>query len=245
MHKTILTMAAVVLIASATQAGVIAQFVIDEPVLVGMPGWQGVVLRLISTSGNFMGVDFGGTPGDHGRGVFIGMHQQWSAALDGNGEVIPDSWNPTIEGNPGATTATSRDSFWTNQLIEAGVFVKSEDNNLANGPNPPWDRSPLSDSAAYNNGVGSVMHYITGIQRSSQAAALDLAYLVIPGSGGTVGDVTADSIPRSGPVLARAAVATIGSQYFEFEVTWVPEPSTVAVLSFLCAVGLRRRMRWA
>jgi hypothetical protein len=164
---------AAMFMASGARAEVVPSLLVANPEPTGMPGWVGVVLRLTSDEGNIRAMDFGGTdphrPEQALKGLFGEFHQRWRVEYDevtGDAFVLPTPVSPIV--NP--ASPASRDSFWSNSFSRPVVYSAEEDNSL-NG-------SPLADSAVFDNGVGTAMHYTVGVQLPVQTSTLDIAYLV-------------------------------------------------------------------
>jgi len=230
MRKSFVVSAACAALGLATiaDAAIIASLRVSNPNPTGMPGYAGVIIRLTSDQGNITAVDFGGIdatkPQEALKGFFAlsggGIHQRWSVGEDPvTGDPVN---NPTPRGavvDP--TAAASRDSFWnTNNISETAIVYPAQENNSLTG-------SPIANTATTVNGLGTEMHYTTGIGLAAQTAALDIAYLVIP---------------LNTQIRVRGEVA-VGTKVAVDQVVAIPEPATAGLLSLGGLSLLARRRR--
>jgi hypothetical protein len=237
-------LAAIGLLSSAASAEVLPVFEVTNPTLTGMPGYVGLVIRLHSDQGNITAFDFGGTdpakPNEALKGIFTvagpfgtvgystpvpGLSQRWSAADDGLGNVtlIPTprgSFAPATLSNPG-----NRDSYFNQSIVETAiVYSAEEDNTLTGHPNSPTNPAPGTSGTFW--GLGTSMHYTSGIALAGQASTVDLAYVVLRADNSVF-------LKIKGEVAAGGTKVPVE---FIF-----PEPASTSLTILSALVLLRRR----
>jgi len=260
----------------------ITSVVQSDPTIVMSPDlnkWQGYVLTLVAdaTSAANKGVvtvDFANNPlnlntGGVPTGIAGQIHQAWNInRLDINGQRIStpstaaDAKNiPTDQNTNHAQSFLITDSTFLNSgYYNVSVATPfSEDNNLANGTNPPFIASPLADDAATSKangvdfGVGSVMKFAGAGNGSASGGttlpSLDFAFVIVPAGGtwvqgfksagqGAIAWVNGAALDNKSTDLSSAYAI----QYSY--VTVVPEPASLGVLA-LGGVALLARRRKA
>jgi hypothetical protein len=237
-HSSLLAL--LTLTCSLASGAIIPSFQVTNPgPLPGLPGYVGGVLRIHSDQGNITAFDFGGTdpakPDEANKGIFAttsfggtthgpGFSQRWTAFDDGTGNVTltpspKRGFTPAELSNP-----NNRDSYFNGNIAETAiVYLAEEDNSLVGSPLSPTN--PPAGTPGVFWGLGTSMHYTTGIMLAGQAATIDLAYLVIDSRKGL-------------HVRGEVAVGT------KIPVDWViwPEPSSAAI-TVLAAIGILARRR--
>jgi hypothetical protein len=160
-------------------------------------------------------------------GIFAlsgGIAQRWIVSPDDGTTSQSNYGTPASIGG----LVNSPDSFFFTSLGTVQQAPPSEDSNLANGPNPPYDRNPVPDNlgGGFDTGAGTFMK---------------AAGLVLPQVQSQV--IAQVWIPRGGSVVARGIVVdgTPQSNQIVFDVTFVPEPGTVGMLGAGVVMLMRRR----
>jgi hypothetical protein len=226
-------------VTTAADAAIVASLEITNPTLTSLPGYVGVVIRLTSDEGNITAFDFGGTdptkPDERNKGVFYsqtsgginvpGLHQRWGVGDDGLGGAVdqPTPRNQTTTAL--VTNPLNRDSYFSQGIAETAVVYPAEENNDKTG-------SPLSPTnnpnpGGFNFGIGTELHYTSGISLASQAAQVTLAYL---------------TVPETGFVHLRGEIATGPKTPIDVYLA-IPEPMSASLMGFGGLALLARRRR--
>jgi hypothetical protein len=157
------------------------------------------------------------------------LAQRWPIDFD-SGAISQSNYGtaPAFFGSINNSIATSPDSFFAASAGIMPTAVPSEDNNLANGTNPPYDRNPVPDNlgSMFDTGVGTFMKAAETVQAGSQAQTQVIAQVWAPTTG-------------EGDVRAVGMVTDAAGNAFFFST--MPEPGTMGMLGVGVVMLMRRR----
>jgi hypothetical protein len=178
----------------------------------------------------------------HDWGIFAiagGIAQRWAQDPD-TGALEQSNYGtaPMLMGTPGngfsGTLASSPDSFFFSSGAFAQATGPSEDNNLLNGSNPPYNRNPVPDNLGgmLDTGVGTFMKAAGSVQSASQEKSQVIAQVWVPiGSDFAAFGVVADGTDKEN-LYNFAAFSDL-----EFPA----EPGSVGMLGVGVVMLMRRR----
>jgi hypothetical protein len=162
-------------------------------------------------------------------GIFAlsgGIAQGWTIDSDSGQRLQTNLGAPgTVAGG-----AVSADSFFFTSPDFNQPVGPVEDNNLANGTNPPYNRNPLADTVTTDYGVGTVMRAAAGVQHLAQVKTQTIAQVWV--SPGTVLRISGEFADGTAQAVLSPVDVTVT----------LPEPGT-GILLWMGAWGLVARRK--
>jgi hypothetical protein len=181
----------------------------------------------------------------HDWGIFAisgFIAQRWVQDPD-TGVPTPTNYGtpPALSGTPdngfSGTLATSPDSFFFSAAAFAQATAPSEDNNLLNGSNPPYNRNPVPDNLGgeLDTGVGTYMK----AAGSAQPSTSQVKSQVIAQVWGVGSELAAFGVVVDGSAKANLYNFTAFAGGLDFPA----EPGTVGMLGVGVVMLMRGRRR--
>jgi hypothetical protein len=192
-------------------------------------GWAAYIITLTadSTSGTVSAVDLKEDLQHRGGpiGIFGRLHQDAEISSD---DGVTRISTPSTQFKLGsAATRQGRDSVFLNIHYFWGGIPAVEDNNFANGTNPPNTQSPLTDVPAdlqnfipgHDFGVGSLMTMSGASLVADQQKSIVLAYIILP-----YGEIA--------HMRGYALDPQNNAFFFDQIIGPIPEPASLGILAF-------------
>lgn len=235
---------AVALAAAASSAQAAVSLVIVPVTLTNATlstNWTGYELKLVADAGQTV-AGFDLTNGV--TGITGNIHQRWTFNFDPDtGDPLPDNPSPTgnFPTNPAAFAGSDSFFGFNQSLLLSNPNQLTEDNDQANGSNPPYTRSPINDGAlvsgGFDFGVGTSMTGSGVIASQNQPATLNLAFIIVPKG-------TAPSFNGVAHFQGVATDSNGGHTLIDQDIGGpVPEPASLGVLAMGTVALLAKRRK--